>query len=114
MLAERHSTSEGSEYVRITFGQPLDGGADVDDPSRVIDAEFLFLKGTAPGHPGSFSCLVEMPSTAAKPESFDVTHGQGIFTMHFPKRLCVLSVLCRKLCLPLTLVIQCRMHVHVW
>ena len=42
-LAESRAGADGSRYVRITFG--TDGGrADaVDDPSAVVDAEFLFL-----------------------------------------------------------------------
>ena len=45
VLAERHATDSGAEYLRLTFGQPAGGSAEVDDPSRVIDAEFLFPAG---------------------------------------------------------------------
>ncbi len=45
VVAERHATESGAEYLRLTFGQPAGGSAEVDDPSRVIDAEFLFPAG---------------------------------------------------------------------
>lgn len=40
VLADRHSTANGSEYVRITFGGDVE---EINDPSNVIDAEFLFF-----------------------------------------------------------------------
>lgn len=41
-----HTTpGEGAEYVRLTFGTAGGAATEVDDPSTVIDAEFLFLKG---------------------------------------------------------------------
>ena len=49
VLADRHTTSLGSEYVRVTFGLPKEGRNDVDDPTRVIDAEFLFPDGVPSG-----------------------------------------------------------------
>lgn len=49
VLADRHTTSLGSEYVRVTFGLPKEGRNDVDDPTRVIDAEFLFPEGALIG-----------------------------------------------------------------
>ena len=45
VVAERHATEGGGEYLRLTFGQPAGGSAEVDDPSKVIDAEFLFPPG---------------------------------------------------------------------
>ena len=36
---------EGAEYVRLTFGTAGGAATEVDDPSNVIDAEFLFLQG---------------------------------------------------------------------
>jgi uncharacterized protein (DUF1499 family) len=48
ILAERRTTENGSEYVRITLGiKDIQSGEQVDqidDPVTVIDAEFLFLK----------------------------------------------------------------------
>ncbi|KAG7673061.1 hypothetical protein Ndes2526B_g05369 [Nannochloris sp. 'desiccata'] len=46
ILAERRTTANGSEYVRITLGIQKGGEevVEVDDPVTVIDAEFLFLK----------------------------------------------------------------------
>jgi len=46
LLAERRTTANGSEYVRITLGVQKDGEqvVEVNDPIKVIDAEFLFLK----------------------------------------------------------------------
>ena len=45
VLVDHHTTSLGSEYVRLTFGLQRGGGNEVDDPTRVIDAEFLFPDG---------------------------------------------------------------------
>lgn len=46
VLSERHTSSEGAEYVRLTFGMGDDGGeGEVPDPSSVVDAEFLFPAG---------------------------------------------------------------------
>jgi len=45
VLAEQKTTSNGSEYVRITFGTKLAVQGDIVDPSEIIDAEFLFLPG---------------------------------------------------------------------
>jgi hypothetical protein len=39
------SAGEGAEYVRLTFGTAGGAATEVDDPSNVIDAEFLFLQG---------------------------------------------------------------------
>ena len=47
VIAERHATDSGAEYLRLTFGQPTTGAGEVDDPSRVIDAEFLFPAGAS-------------------------------------------------------------------
>jgi len=41
VLVDRHTTPNGSEYVRLTLGQSQDNA----DPSNIIDAEFLFLAG---------------------------------------------------------------------
>ena len=38
-------SGEGAEYVRLTFGTAGGAATEVEDPSTVIDAEFLFLKG---------------------------------------------------------------------
>lgn len=46
-VAERHTTPEGSEYVRVVLGAAGGAASEVDDPSAVIDAEFLFLAGAA-------------------------------------------------------------------
>lgn len=47
-LVERHTTPSGAEYVRITLGTAGGAATEVDDPSTVIDAEFLFLEGGRP------------------------------------------------------------------
>ncbi|EFN57033.1 hypothetical protein CHLNCDRAFT_143734 [Chlorella variabilis] len=44
-LVERHTTPSGAEYFRITLGTAGGAATEVDDPSTVIDAEFLFLEG---------------------------------------------------------------------
>ena len=48
ILAERRTTADGSEYVRVTLGiKDMQTGQEVsqiDDPVTVMDAEFLFLK----------------------------------------------------------------------
>ena len=38
VLADRHTTEDGSEYLHITFNRGR-------EPAAVIDAEFLFLTG---------------------------------------------------------------------
>ena len=43
-LCKAHA-GEGAEYVRLTFGTAGGAATEVDDPSTVNDAEFLFLKG---------------------------------------------------------------------
>ena len=46
VLSEQHTSGEGAEYVRVTFGMGAGGDAgDVSDPSTVVDAEFLFPTG---------------------------------------------------------------------
>lgn len=42
-MVERKTTPAGNEYVRVVLG--AGAGGEVDDPSAVIDAEFLFLAG---------------------------------------------------------------------
>jgi hypothetical protein len=39
---------EGAEYVRLVFGTAGGAATEVEDPSAVIDAEFLFLQGVHP------------------------------------------------------------------
>ncbi len=43
VLAEQRTTSAGCNYLRIVFGTGAGVAAEVDDPSSVIDAEFLFI-----------------------------------------------------------------------
>lgn len=38
---------EGAEYVRLVFGTAGGAATEVDDPSAVVDAEYLFLAGEA-------------------------------------------------------------------
>lgn len=45
VLSERHTSGEGAEYVRLTFGMGAGGEGEVPDPSSVVDAEFLFPAG---------------------------------------------------------------------
>lgn len=42
-VLERHTTSDGAEYLWIVLGTAGGAAAEVEDPSLVIDAEFLFL-----------------------------------------------------------------------
>lgn len=62
VVQDRHKTSSGSDYVRITFGLPEKGSRTVEDPSDVIDAEFVFLEGRSRSSTfSSRSCAPEQP-----------------------------------------------------
>ena len=49
---------EGAEYVRLVFGTAGGAATEVDDPSNVIDAEFLFLAGVY-SDPGTAAIICE-------------------------------------------------------
>ncbi|GAB4815568.1 hypothetical protein N2152v2_002614 [Parachlorella kessleri] len=42
-VAERYTTEAGSHYVRLLFGAAGGQATEVEEPSSVVDAEFLFL-----------------------------------------------------------------------
>lgn len=44
-VVERRTSEGGAEYVRIVLGTSGGAATDVDDPSDVVDCEFLFLSG---------------------------------------------------------------------
>ncbi|PRW57776.1 hypothetical protein C2E21_3490 [Chlorella sorokiniana] len=44
-VIERRTTAGGAEYIRVVLGTKGGAATDVEDPSAVIDAEFLFLSG---------------------------------------------------------------------
>ena len=44
-VVDRHTTPSGAEYVRVVLGTAGGSATQVDDPSIVMDAEFLFLAG---------------------------------------------------------------------
>lgn len=44
-VIERRTTEGGAEYIRVVLGTQGGAATDVEDPSAVIDAEFLFLSG---------------------------------------------------------------------
>jgi hypothetical protein len=46
-LVDRYITDAGCDYVRIVFGAAGGAATEVDEPSSVIDAEFLFLPSKA-------------------------------------------------------------------
>ena len=50
VLADQHTTEDGSQYLHLTFNQGKEPGA-------VIDAEFLFLTGDALDPSSTLSCL---------------------------------------------------------
>ena len=44
-VVERRTTAAGAEYIRVVLGTSGGAASEVEDPSTVIDAEFLFLAG---------------------------------------------------------------------
>lgn len=72
VLADRHTTGEGAEYVRLTFGTAGGAATEVDDPSSVIDAEFLFLADD--------NIVVLRAASRAEPQ-----RGQGSLSLNFSK-----------------------------
>lgn len=56
VLADRHTTEDGSEYLHITFNRGR-------EPAAVIDAEFLFLTGDGvalPRHSEFSGCILRL------------------------------------------------------
>lgn len=48
-VVERRTTAAGAEYVRLVLGTAGGAAAEVDDPSAVLDCEFLFIASEAAG-----------------------------------------------------------------
>lgn len=51
VLVDRSVTKAGCDYVRIVFGTAGGTATEVEDPSEVIDAEFIFFPGEHPFTP---------------------------------------------------------------
>eukprot|EP00208_Stichococcus_sp_RCC1054_P006789 CAMPEP_0206142630 /NCGR_PEP_ID=MMETSP1473-20131121/17675_1 /ASSEMBLY_ACC=CAM_ASM_001109 /TAXON_ID=1461547 /ORGANISM="Stichococcus sp, Strain RCC1054" /LENGTH=319 /DNA_ID=CAMNT_0053537703 /DNA_START=96 /DNA_END=1055 /DNA_ORIENTATION=+ len=73
VVADRHTTKEGVEYVRVTFGTAGGDADDVQDPTSVVDAEFLF--------PSDDNIVVLRAASRAQPE------GRGSLQLNFSKGL---------------------------
>mmetsp|Transcript_17183 Transcript_17183/g.43623 ORF Transcript_17183/g.43623 Transcript_17183/m.43623 type:complete len:328 (-) Transcript_17183:974-1957(-) len=74
MLRDRHTTEDGAEYIRLTFGASEAGA----DPAKVVDAEFIFpqdddivlLRASSRVAPGETSGTLKLSFTDA-PLVFD-------------------------------------------
>lgn len=67
-VVERRTTAGGAEYIRVVLGTSGGTASEVEDPSAVLDAEFLFLagkekkgRGWAAPALGAPSCLLPFP-----------------------------------------------------
>lgn len=84
MLADQHTTEDGSQYLHLTFNQGKEPGA-------VIDAEFLFLTGDTlePSSAPSFlshddvqrSCVIYLYVACLRIAAVDPS------TVHYDKQL---------------------------
>jgi hypothetical protein len=79
VLTERHTSADGSEYVRVAFGTgAVSPSGKVDDPSSIVDAEFLFLSGGGPKSQGGDSVSPE--STAVWRRSISASSHRPCFS----------------------------------
>lgn len=50
-MVERRTTPSGAEYVRLVLGTAGGTASEVEDPSTVMDCEFLFIASEGAGQP---------------------------------------------------------------